>query len=63
MLCGSTLDRSDDILLIMLSRDAKAPTVKHYWAGAERVCTAIGDGGLDRLGDFISSLVLITYEE
>ena len=21
--------------------------MKHYWAGAERVCTAIGDGGLD----------------
>ena len=28
--------------------------MKHYWAGAERVCTAIGDGGLDRLGDFIT---------
>ena len=28
---------------------------KHYYAGTERVCARVGNGGLDRLGDFIGS--------
>ena len=28
---------------------------KHYYAGTERVCARVGNGGLDRLSDFIGS--------
>ena len=53
MLCSATRERSDDILLIMLSRDAKAPTMKHYYAGAERICAKVGNSGLNHFGGFI----------